>query len=63
MRTMHICRLGSVEQTLIYAAIMAYLRREFPELDDHEITCLADEAMCGRLCDLEEGLDLEALGL
>lgn len=63
MRTMHICRLGNVEQTLIYAGITEYLRREFPELEDNEVERMTDEAMCGRLCDLEESLDLEALGL
>lgn len=62
-RTIHICRLPEDIQERLYAEICSFLNYEFPELPAVEIFREARLAMDGRLCDLEENLDLEAMGL
>lgn len=62
-RTTFICQLDNETRRRIKRAIARFYRANFPDLDRAERAELVNGAMCGRLADLEENIDLDRMHL
>ena len=62
-RTAFICTLPEEVQINLHHAVAMKLNEECPDLNPEDIVALTCEACNGRLCDLEDDIDLDALGL
>lgn len=62
-RTLYIVQLDAETQTRVRRSVTRFIRVNFPDATKEERKDMIEDAMCGRLADLEENINLNRLGL